>query len=417
MQPAMAACKKLPQIGVGLNHEEWEALQVRLRSQMPQCLQDPLFFSLYGAALLNTDRVNQAVDALERALLLSPENGGVLLDYATALFRSGELLTALRLNRQLLSRKDLPEHLRPLLEERQTYWNGLKRRWSGRFTFLGGHSDNLNVSSGIKNLILTIDGKDVLVGIDKSYRPVSGLYSYSRLLLKRTTKLDDQQNIFSVAIQGRFSELSEADTDEVRIEYSEEYDRRNSVDSWSVSTSYYRYGDSEEYYNTQGLLKSSWGRGSCSPYVEGELKSLYFPELEQLNDISLIGRGGVRCGFGRHKYDVSLAYAVSKDLGARPGGRRDTLTLDLGWQASVGTGFILSNFSYSDSSDLRGYSPILESGAVRALKNTNFSVQYIHPIMDQFSFHAGYRVQIQKSNLALFSTSSESVDIGISYAF
>lgn len=417
VQPAMAECKNLPQIGAGLDHDEWESLHVRLNSQVTQCLQDPQFFSLYGAALLNTGRVQQAVDALERALLLAPENGGAMLDYATALYRSGELLTALRVNRQLLSRQDLPEHLRPLLERRQTYWDGLQTRWSGRVTFLGGHSDNLNTSSDIKDLILTIDGQDVLVGIDDRYRPVSGMYSYGRVLVKRTTKLEDQKNTLSVAVQGRFSELSEADTDEIRLEYSEEYDRKNREDSWSVSTSYYRYGDSEEYYNARGVLTTSWGRGSCSPYAEGELKSLYFPELEQLNDVSLIGRGGIRCGFGRHKYDIGMAYTTSKELGTRPGGRRDTVALDLRWQALLGSGLVLSNFSYSDSSDQRGYSPLLESGAVRELKNTNLSIQYIYPIMNQLSFHAGYRLQIQKSNLALFSTSSKSVDIGISYGF
>ena len=62
------------------------------------CLRSSEYYALLGAAQLNSAQLESASESLERALLLDPNNGAAQIDFASALFASGQLFPALQLN-------------------------------------------------------------------------------------------------------------------------------------------------------------------------------------------------------------------------------------------------------------------------------------------------------------------------------
>lgn len=124
--PAVPACPSLAGFYPGTT-TDWQAMHQQLSPLMPRCLRSAEYFALLGAALLNIDQLADALEALERALLLDPGNGGAQIDYAEALFRQGQLFSALELNQQILARDDVPEFLNPMLQQRQDNWRNLTR--------------------------------------------------------------------------------------------------------------------------------------------------------------------------------------------------------------------------------------------------------------------------------------------------
>ena len=106
---------------------EWLQVAGELIGFQQQCLESSEYFALIGAAWLNGGLLSEAVEALERALLLDAENGAAQIDYAEALYRQGQLFPAIELNEQLLARTDLPANLRPALERRRDEWQAVTR--------------------------------------------------------------------------------------------------------------------------------------------------------------------------------------------------------------------------------------------------------------------------------------------------
>ena len=55
---------------------DWLAIGEELEPLFDQCLSSSPYFAVRGAAQLNTGRLTEAIESLERALLLNPDNGG-----------------------------------------------------------------------------------------------------------------------------------------------------------------------------------------------------------------------------------------------------------------------------------------------------------------------------------------------------
>ena len=85
-----------------------------------------------------TSNLSRAIESLERALLLNPENGAALIDYAQALQEDGQLFAALEINTILQERNDVPENLRSQLAERQDLGKDSLAVLDGRLTLVEG---------------------------------------------------------------------------------------------------------------------------------------------------------------------------------------------------------------------------------------------------------------------------------------
>ena len=124
---------------------EWEPLQSRLREIFDQCLESTEYFALLGAAELNVGNLLESLEALERSLLLDPDNGAALIDYAEALMLDGQLFAALEIHTILEDRDDVPEELMSQLVQRRIEWQKLTKQTVWQAELGGGHDRKLNV--------------------------------------------------------------------------------------------------------------------------------------------------------------------------------------------------------------------------------------------------------------------------------
>ncbi len=414
---AEGRCPELPLITINPTQSEWISVRDELGASVGLCLNSPTFFALYGAALMNTSSVSQAIEMLERALLLSPDNGGALIDYASALYLSGELLAALEINRGLLERSDVPLHLRGMLRQRQSMWESERVRWQGRFAILGGYHDNLNGVADLESLTLTLAGEELLVLLGDNSKPVEGGYVSSRLSLQRVHRLDEGLSRFSVTLQDRTTDLARVDTDEINIGYGREYEHENGGSSWGLESSYLVYGNNGLYASLAGQMSRYWDSENCSPFVEARGRSLYFSEQQHLDELATALGGGVRCGFSGGQLTLGSMLRYNQALDTRPGGDRVGAELNLKWQMLLGEGIFFSQLSLVTTSDRQGYSALLENNDERVTDSASFSMQYIYPITPDLSLHAGYYYRNQNSNIELFDTHSTNVDVGLSVSF
>ena len=80
----------------------------------------------------------RAIESLERALLLRPDNGAANIDYAQALYNEGQLFPALEINESLINRDDIPSQLMEGLVARQARWRAATSDHSVRLDLVGG---------------------------------------------------------------------------------------------------------------------------------------------------------------------------------------------------------------------------------------------------------------------------------------
>jgi len=74
---------------------QWTQLAATLADIQASCLRSSEYYALLGAAQLNSAQLEPASESLERALLLDPSNGAAQIDFASALFASGQLFPGL----------------------------------------------------------------------------------------------------------------------------------------------------------------------------------------------------------------------------------------------------------------------------------------------------------------------------------
>ena len=87
-----------------------------LRAHEAWCLKSSRYYALLGQDLLLANRAQEAIEALERSLLLNAEQPGVELDFAQALAMSGDIQSAQALIELILARQDVPDPLRVTLQ-------------------------------------------------------------------------------------------------------------------------------------------------------------------------------------------------------------------------------------------------------------------------------------------------------------
>ena len=78
------------------------ALESNLFELTSECSDNSEYFALLGSVQMSLGKVLVSRENLELALLINPENGSALIDYAETFFELGEIFTAIDLNLRLL---------------------------------------------------------------------------------------------------------------------------------------------------------------------------------------------------------------------------------------------------------------------------------------------------------------------------
>jgi len=401
-------------------------MQQQISQLLPECLESSEFFALYGAAQLNSSDLAGALESLERALLLDPENGAAAIDYAQALFEVGQLFTALEMNQRLIVRQDLPEGVGDALQVRQEQWQAFTRQSSIQAEVLAGYDNNLNGAPNSGQITLTLSGEPIQLGLDPDFRPQSGGYLSTRATYRQRRLAPQSQQNWGVEIRSRNSEYPQSDLLQLAASY--QFLKPSRTNSWQASAgvNHLQYGGSSLFTGLDTSLRYQPGSDrSCNPYSQLAVQHQDFHRESRLSGLETKASLGVSCppfGYaGRHQLSVDLSRINNLAANSgRLGGNRAGWQSNLSWQYSLQTASLRAQFSHTNIGDRQGYSPLLKDGAARSLKRSYLILQYRRPIRylgKSVNFMVNLYHQRQRSNLELFRSKDTSAALGFGWLF
>lgn len=411
-------CPVLPHVPFDAGVAQWARARLWLSEQMSVCLNSPEYFALYGAALLNTRQLDRALEMLERALLLDPEHGSALVDYSQALYLSGQLMPALQLNKQLLKRSDLPDTLRPYLEQRQNYWEQQAVSWRHSLMLKSGYDSNLSGMADLEYLTLTIDGVTQALPLHESSKPVEGAFGQIIWQAQRSETGTGNAQHLRFYINSKFSDYSFTNVTELRSSYQLSHELLSGNVSGSIGVNHIFYGGRSLSSNVGLDIRYQWRHENCRPYTGIKAEQKFFTGQKEVNDISIELTAGTNCRIGRSRLSAELDYMNSQSAySRRPGGDRTGISALLGIQYPLGEGVLHGQISLSDLNDAKGYSPLLSDGEARRIFRSGIVIQYLYPVAENITLMASVSRQRQKSNLELFRTRGTRADLGLAFSF
>ena len=192
-----------------------------LLAEVAQCQTDAEFLAQLGFLLNAQGRYTEALDHLERALMLNPGLKGAQIDYAVALAGIGDYASALTLVQDLLADPALPSGLVPVLQRQienlsvsmntGTATTDKPLRVRGTAGVQVGYATNPLGSPNLSSLILTFPGLPVELPLDGSYLARPG--SYGRADASLSMRYDAGADVlydFFGGVQGFRSVLAES---------------------------------------------------------------------------------------------------------------------------------------------------------------------------------------------------------------
>ena len=402
---------------------DWLDLSQQLAPFLEDCLKSSEYFALYGAAQLNSGNINGASESLERALLLQPDNGAALIDYAQVLYLQGQLFSALEINEILLERESLPPDLQDVIETRQRSWQALRSERSVQLDVLAGYDNNLNGAPNPSQVTLTLSGVPILLDLNDEFRPQSGPYGSFRLGGHYHRLTPEHQHNWQADLRGRVSEDTESDLLQFSGRYS--FIKPSRKHSWQLDAGvdHLQFGGSSLYTATD--LRARYQPASeyrCKPYYGMAVQQQLFPGQRQLNAIESKASAGMNCPIANSRgnqllsTEFSLLANTAIESG-RLGGDRDGWQMSLDWQLSLPIGEFRSQLSYTQLRDSDGYTPLLANDAKRWLQRSYVLLQYRRALREDLSLMLNFYHQDQHSNLDLFKSVDTSVDMGLSLSF
>ena len=419
------ACPSLQEFYDALESEP-AALIEALDEILEQCYTDSEYFALAGAAHLRMGDLLRALENLERALLLDPSNGSAAVDFAEVLFRQGQLISAIEINAQLLTRTDLPEDLREAISLRQNRWRGATNQKSFTLGTSAGYDNNLNSAPIADRIALTLSGNPVLLDVSSEFRAAGATYarvSTGGAILSAGQAVNTR---LSGSITGRFSEQSDYDL----IQGSARYRLSDASDipRWNttIGLDHLRWGGSAVFSSATVraayLLKDF---GTCRVYPRLALQYQKYEVQELLSGYEYSLGVGSECDIAVNGLVNRIGFEVSAlqnraEYNRRLGGDREGWQGSLFWQRPVGSGQIVGQYQYTRFDDEEGYSFLFKNGAVRRENLHSLYFSYVMPVKSfggsaQLVSTVAYHNQT--SSIPLFRTRGASAEFGVVWAF
>jgi tetratricopeptide (TPR) repeat protein len=392
---------------------QWPAVLESLRGIEDECLRSAEYFALLGAAEMGSGLLVSALESFERALLLDPANGAAQIDYAEALYLSGQLFPALELNRAVLQRPDTPPPLAELLDERQSAWRQQTRRTELAAEIGLGYDNNLNGGPARNAITLTLSGEPVQLTLDDAFRPVEGAYGSLRLSGSYEQLTADHSHQLVGALRSRNSEYSEFDL----LQLDWRYNFGGTHDKWrwdlTGGTSHLLWGGSPLYSVTEGRYRLQPDRQGCRPLAELAAQHQLYHGQSVFTGLESSALLGVECRSGGI-HGLELGYinnSALKDL--RPGGDRDGTRLRAYLERPLGPGLVSANLGITALDDAAGYSDLLAGNARRKVITRTLRLQYRQLLPNGLEYSLGYNHQEQDSNLDPFVNTGTAFELGL----
>lgn len=399
--------------------QQWPASLQALRPLEAECLQSAEYYALVGGGQLNVGLLVPALESLERALLLDPGNGAAQVDYAEALYLSGQIFPALELNEGILQRGDVPEHLTTLLQDRQQAWRRQTRK-QGLVAEIGlGYDNNLNSGPSRNEITLTLSGEPVQLTLDQAFQPVAGPYGNARLTGVFQQITPDHTHDLMAAVRSRNSEHTASDL----LQFDWRYNLGSSWDDWQLNltagTSHLLWGGSPLYSVTEArFLVQPQGTG-CQPQYELAAQHQLYHGQSLFSGVESSASVGLDCRppDQSRRFGAELGLLNNSAIKAdRPGGERQGWKLRLQLEQRLWRGTLSAQFSLATLQDATGYNELLADFARRDVTTRLFRLQYRQALQPRMELMVNLNRQQQGSNLGPFENAGTAFELGLSYS-
>ena len=406
----------------------WEALAAGRHAEATELLQrmervwamDPAYNALLAEAALAASRPAVATLALERLVLLEPNNAGAWLDLATTSAALGDAETALRALDALESGFPIPPGIgvviRTLRARLASDAPGARSvRWRAGLMF--GHDSNVNGGLAARSLLLTPVGGPVELPVDQAYRPrpsnqwlatvdaVGALPSPLGTLEWRAA-FSDRQRL----------EAREFDTREASVAVAGSIGERGRA-YWLAEFRRMELGgqlllNQPRLRATREFPEVTFG---CIPSASGEVEvRRHRAGLSPYDARIFWVDGGLRCPAGPGAASAVLRLGDDRGGADRPGGNARRHELSLAWQGTLRPGLdLLAGVTFAGSRDAQGYSPLLADGAARTTDRVTTRAELTWKIAGPWRAVAAAEHTRQGSNLGLFGLSQTVLMTGL----
>ncbi|MFL2873146.1 MAG: tetratricopeptide repeat protein, partial [Pseudohongiellaceae bacterium] len=379
------ACNDLQRFYDALESDPTAVVE-NLDAILAECYTNSEYFGLLGAAYLRLGDLLRALESIERALLLDPGNGSAAVDFAEVLYRQGQLISAIEINSQLLSRSDLPEDLREAISARQSRWQRATNQKSLSLGTSLGYDNNLNSAPIADRLALTLSGNPVLLDVSSEFRAAGA--AYGRVNAAGTlfsTGLAVNSRL-SGSITGRFSEESDYDLIQGSVRYR--LNDARDVPRWNTTLGLDRlvWGGNTVFSSATlraGFLLKDFGACRIYPRIAMQYQKYEVQDLLSGYEYSLgagsecdITLGGVKNRIGFEVGSLRNRAGYSRRLG----GDRRGWQGNLFWQRAVGSGQLVGQYQYTKFDDEESYSLLFNNGAKRRENLHSVYLSYTAPL-------------------------------------
>lgn len=403
----------------------WESTRQSLAEMLDQCLLSSEYFSLLGAAQLNTGQLADAIESLERSLLLDPDNGAALIDYSEALLQDGQLFAAIELNQLLLKRSDAPPGLEQQLRNRQREWQGLTRQTDWQIDLLGGYDTNLNGAPDTETITLTLSGEPIYLALNENYQAIEGPFLNARIAATHSRLGPEYQDIVFGQIRGRLSDDSSSDATQLAVRYTRRGSLLSASGQASVGLNHLAFLGNSLFTGTDVSYMGELSTNDrCSTNLSAALQQQRWHQQRRLDGLEMRAGAQATCRLGSTaSQEVTFGAGLLHNLasqGNRLGGNRDGWQLSAEWRLASAQRFLSAQINYTSILDGRGFSPLLVNNARRSVARGSVLVQYkerLGFLVKGLELVANIYHQEQKSNIRLFDTVDTSLEIGLSLRF
>lgn len=406
-----------------------EAMRQRLNQLVAfeaSCESNPGFQAYRGLLLLQAGWLAEAAIALEKSLLILPDQPGVQLDYAQALAQLGQKSSARQLVEAVASREDiqtgLRDWLRTELEVDTPVWS-----WISVIQSSVGRETNLASATHTGSLTLFLPNGTVEVPLADSEKPISGLG------LKTFIAVQGQRSLGAGSLRTTFS-LQARDAQSVATNHLREallsyaWPAGPGTASFQIASHRYQQTQQYSYADTGWRLKyepNALGRTCKWSPMLGQVRQQY---LSTPNLSGQYGHAGmeVQCAHTA-TYETSFSFTGGLDTptqDGRPGGdkRRKEVSVRQAMSVSLPTpggaglpGVVNGWYRLSDTQDQELYSPLLGDRNI-ATRRQDMGFGLWWALAPQWTMGFDWERTLQKSNNVLLNIKNSSFYFGLKWS-
>jgi len=276
--------------------DEFQLVESQLLPLLEECSENSEYFALLGTVQLRSGDFFAALENLERALLLNPDNGSALVDYAEVLFQQGQVPSAVEINAQLLSREDLPADLAQAIADRQRRWRGLMSETSSILGVSVGYDNNLNSAPMGRQLALTLSGQSVVLDVSPEFLAAGGTYANVAAGIARTSAGRDISSRMSGQVRGRFGENSSYEVLQASSQFAFAQSGDNPRWNAALGFDHLNYGGNDIFSSSTIRASYAARQGkACGIYPRLAIQYQLFHTQESLSGIESSLGVGVDC--------------------------------------------------------------------------------------------------------------------------